>query len=61
MSRRPRLTLAGEAHHVIQRGNSRNTDRELFLGELEKGLLKYDCRLHAYVLIGGFGDRLSIA
>ena len=57
MPRQPRLTLAGEAHHVIQRGNNKqaiffcDADRKLFLGELEKGLLKYDCRLHVYVLM----------
>ncbi len=57
MPRQPRLTLAGEAHHVIQRGNNKqaifycDADRRLFLAELGEGLAKYDCRLHAYVLM----------
>ena len=57
MPRQPRLTLAGEAHHVIQRGNNKqaiffcDADRKLFLAELGEGLSKYDCRLHAYVLM----------
>jgi len=57
MPRPPRLTLAGEAHHVIQRGNNKqaiffcDADRRLFLTELGEGLAKYDCRLHAYVLM----------
>ena len=38
MARLPRLTLAGQPHHVIQRGNNRQAvfldraDREMFLG-----------------------------
>ncbi len=57
MPRQPRLTLAGQAHHVIQRGNNKqaiffcDTDRTLFLGDLEDALLKHGCVLHAYVLM----------
>ncbi len=57
MPRQPRLPLTGEAHHVIQRGNNKqaiffcDADRRLFLAELGEGLAKYDCRLHAYVLM----------
>ena len=40
MPRSPRLTLAGQAHHIIKRGNNRqaifftDADRRLFLDEL---------------------------
>lgn len=57
MPRQPRLTLAGEAHHVIQRGNNKqaiffcDADRRLFLTEFGEALTKYDCRLHAYALM----------
>ena len=57
MPRQPRLTLAGQVHHVIQRGNNRqaiffsDADRQLFLAELGEALAKYGCALHAYVLM----------
>lgn len=57
MPRAPRLTLAGQAHHVIQRGNNKqaiffcDADRKRFLADLGEGLAKYDCALHAYVLM----------
>ncbi len=57
MPRQPRLTLAGQAHHVIQRGNNRqaiffsDADRRLFLCELGDALVGYGCALHAYVLM----------
>ena len=57
MPRQPRLTLAGQAHHVIQRGNNRqaiffsDADRRLFLSELGDVLIGYGCALHAYVLM----------
>jgi putative transposase len=57
MPRQPRLTLAGQAHHIIQRGNNRqaiffsDADRRVFLSELGDGLLAHGCVLHAYVLM----------
>ena len=47
MPRAPRLTLAGQAHHVIQRGNNKqaiffcDADRKLFLSDLAEGVVKY--------------------
>ena len=57
MPRSPRLVLAGQAHHVIQRGNNRqaifftDADRRLFLAEMCEALAAEGCRLHAYVLM----------
>jgi putative transposase len=53
----PRLTLAGQAHHAIQRGNNRqviffcDADRRFFLSELGDALVAHGCALHAYVLM----------
>ncbi len=58
MARLPRLTLPGFAHHVIQRGNNRQT---IFAGEddnvsmlelLRDNAPKFGVALHAYVLMG---------
>ncbi|MDB5433093.1 MAG: transposase [Caulobacter sp.] len=57
MPRRSRLVLAGEAHHIIQRGNNRqvfffeDADRRVFLSMLCDALEVYGCALHAYVLM----------
>ncbi|MBP6006830.1 MAG: transposase [Rhodoferax sp.] len=57
MARLPRLSLANQAHHVIQRGNNRqpifagNTDYQRFLGVLEEGAKRFEVALHAYVLM----------
>jgi putative transposase len=57
MPRMPRLTLAGQAHHVIQRGNNRqaiffcDADRRFFLSQLAEALVAHGCELHAYVLM----------
>ena len=57
MPRAPRLTLAGQAHHIIQRGNNRqviffdDADRRFFLKVLGDALAAQDCALHAYVLM----------
>ncbi|ESQ75182.1 transposase [Asticcacaulis sp. AC402] len=57
MPRAPRLTLAGQAHHVIQRGNNKqaiffcDADRRMFLADLGEGLANHGCALHAYVLM----------
>lgn len=57
MARLPRLTLAGQAHHVIQRGNNRqaifcdSSDRERFLQLLAESAPRFGIALHAYVLM----------
>lgn len=57
MPRQPRPTLAGQAHHVIQRSNNRqaiffsDVDRRFFLSELGDAMLAYGCSPHAYVLM----------
>jgi putative transposase len=54
---RPRLSVAGETQHVIQRGNNRTAiifddiDRQLYLSWLGETLLAQGCALHAYVLM----------
>jgi putative transposase len=53
----PRIVLAGQAHHIIQRGNNRQAifftdeDRRVFLDKLGEALGKEGCALHAYVLM----------
>ncbi|PJI98966.1 putative transposase [Acidovorax sp. 69] len=57
MARLPRLTLPGHLHHVIQRGNNRQSifqDREDFetmLGLLADNALRHGVAVHAYVLM----------
>ncbi len=57
MPRAPRLILAGQAHHIIQRGNNRqviffeDADRRFFLSALGEALAAHDCQLHACVLM----------
>ncbi len=57
MARLPRLTLAGQPHHVIQRGNNRQTvfvdraDFERMLALLGENALRFGIALHAYVLM----------
>jgi putative transposase len=57
MARLPRLTLPGYPHHVIQRGNNRQsiflsaTDYPVMLGLLEESARKFGVALHAYVLM----------
>lgn len=57
MARLPRLTLPGYPHHVIQRGNNRQSiflsaaDYALMLGLLEENARKFGVALHAYVLM----------
>ncbi|MGJ7495725.1 transposase [Variovorax sp. RT4R15] len=58
MARLPRLTLADQPHHVIQRGNNRQpifldaTDRERMLALLAEHAPRFGVALHAYVLMG---------
>jgi len=57
LARAPRLVLADQAHHVIQRGANRqaiffgDADRRFFLDRLGVALAKEGCALHAYVLM----------
>lgn len=57
MPRRPRILLAGLPVHVIQRGNNRSAcffseaDRALFLHWLQELARRFDCALHAFVLM----------
>jgi putative transposase len=58
MARLPRLTLPGYPHHIIQRGNNRQTvfpmaaDHQMFLALLDESARKFGVALHAYVLMG---------
>jgi len=57
MPRPSRLVVAGQAHHIIQRGNNRqaiffeDADRRFFLSALGDALGAHGCALHAYVLM----------
>lgn len=57
MARLPRPDLAGIPQHVVQRGNNRlpcfldDDDRQHYLQCLLVALARFDCRLHAYVLM----------
>jgi len=57
MPRRPRLNLVDVPMHVIQRGNNRQPcfftedDYRFYLHWLQLGARKYECAVHAYVLM----------
>ncbi|MFK7730003.1 MAG: transposase [Pseudomonadales bacterium] len=57
MPRRPRVTLPGIAHHIIQRGNNRHAcfsiddDYHTYLEWLHEYAEETRCRVHAYVLM----------
>jgi putative transposase len=57
MARLPRLTLANQPHHVIQRGNNRQpifanaADYKALLDLLEESAKKFQVAVHAYVLM----------
>jgi len=57
MARLPRLSLPGNPHHVIQRGNNRQAifataaDYRRLLDLLEENAKKFDVAVHAYVLM----------
>lgn len=57
MPRRPRITLSGIPHHVIQRGNNRQVcfysadDYLRYLEWLEECARETSCKIHAYVLM----------
>ena len=57
MPRKPRFYLPGVPVHIVQRGNNRDAiffdenDYSAYLGWLKEALKRYDCHLHAYVLM----------
>jgi putative transposase len=57
MPRRARLSIPGIPWHIIQRGNNRSVcfyaeeDYHLYLHYLEEFARKFDCAIHAYVLM----------
>ena len=57
MPRQPRLAVAGIPMHVIQRGHNRQVcffadgDYQYYLRHLNEQSIKYDCSIHAYVLM----------
>lgn len=56
MPRRARLSVAGNPHHVVQRGNNRSPcffserDYRFYLSCLREEAERYRCAVHAYVL-----------
>ncbi len=57
MARLPRYTVLGQPQHIIQRGNNRQAifkkkaDYEFYLDKLHDAADKYECEIHAYVLM----------
>jgi len=57
MPRKPRFNLIGMPQHVIQRGNNREPcfyaveDYRRYLNDLQESATKFNCRIHAYVLM----------
>lgn len=57
MPRRPRLAIPGIPWHIIQRGNNRSAcfyaedDYRYYLNTIREQANKYDCAIHAYVLM----------
>jgi REP element-mobilizing transposase RayT len=57
MTRFPRFDLPGVPQHIVQRGNNRlpcfldDADRQRYLQCLRQALVRFRCRLHAYVLM----------
>jgi putative transposase len=57
MSRTPRIVIAGQALHLVQRGNNRQAvffskeDYEKYLDVLKLAADKHGCAVHAYVLM----------
>jgi len=57
MPRKPRFNLVGLPQHVIQRGNNRapcfyeDMDYRRYLEDLHESASKYQCHVHAYVLM----------
>ena len=57
MSRRARITVAGVPHYVVQRGHNRQAtffaeeDCLAYRHNLKEGEQRYNCAIHAYVLM----------
>jgi len=57
MSRHPRFVLPGQPQHVIVRGNNRDVifvsddDYLFYLEKLAAACVRFECELHAYVLM----------
>ncbi|MEJ2652255.1 MAG: transposase [Gammaproteobacteria bacterium] len=57
MPRKPRFNLVDVPQHVIQRGNNREpciyteADYRRYLDDLQESAVKFNCRIHAYVLM----------
>ena len=57
MARFPRFVIPGQAQHIIQRGNNRDVifvaeeDYRFYLAKLADACRKFQCDLHAYVLM----------
>jgi putative transposase len=57
MPRKPRFFLADVPLHIVQRGNNRqaiffaDNDYEAYLGWVKEAAERYDCGVHAYVLM----------
>ncbi len=57
MARLPRFVIPGQPQHVIQRGNNRDVifvrdeDYHFYLEKLNDACKKYDCDVHAYILM----------
>jgi len=57
MPRKPRFNLVGVPQHIIQRGNNREpcfyveADYRRYLDDLNESAIKFDCRIHTYVLM----------
>ena len=57
MPRRARLKLAGYPQHIVQRGHNRSvcfrqhSDFALYLGLLQELVRRFDCHMHAFVLM----------
>ena len=57
MARKPRIVVAGQPLHVIQRGNERQAvfyadeDYQRYLEYLDTASQQHGCQIHAYVLM----------
>ena len=58
MARLPRLVVAGQVHHVLQRGHNAqpvfvdDEDRQLYLRALQEAARAHAVQVHAYALLG---------
>ncbi len=60
MARLPRFSILGQPQHIIQRGNNKSVifvadkDYQYYLQKWGDACIKYDCELHAYVLMTNY-------